>query len=97
MVQYSSNGLYMLFAFALAIDKDVIKVHYHENVEFFYQDLVDITLKYGRHINQSKRHDLIFEVTISGLISRLPFIAFPNTHLRVGICQMKLGETLSST
>ena len=35
----------MLFAFAFDLDKDVIKVHYHKNVELLYYDCVDIALK----------------------------------------------------
>ncbi len=75
----------MLFAFALGIDEDVIEIHYHKNVELFYHDLVDITLKCGRRVGQSKRHDLVFEVTIAGPEGRLPLIAFLDPHLIVSI------------
>ncbi len=85
LVQHLSNGLYMLFAFTFDVDEDVIKVHYHENVELFYQDLVDVTQKYSQRVGQSKRHDLIFEVIIAGSKGRLPFIAFFNPYLMVGI------------
>ncbi len=97
MVQHPSNGLYMLIAFALGLDKDVIRVHYYENVERFCQDLDDVALKRFQHIGQSKRHDLIFEVTIAGLKGYLPCIAFPDPHLMVGISQIELGETSSMT
>ncbi len=72
-----------------SVDEDVIKVHYNKNVELLYQDLVDITLKRGRCVGQSKRHDLIFEVTIVGLEGRLPFIVFPDPYLMVDIGQIK--------
>ncbi len=36
LLQHLSNGLHMLFAFTFSVDEDVIEVHYHENVEFFY-------------------------------------------------------------
>ncbi len=97
LVQHPSNGLYMLFAFALGVDEDVIEIYYHKIVKLLCQDLVNITLKCGRCVGQSKRHDLIFEVTIAGSKGRLLFIAFPDPHLMVGIGQIKLGETLSLT
>ncbi len=74
----------MLFALVFNIDEDVIKVHYHKNVELLCQNLVDITLKRGRRIGQSKRHDLIFEMTIVDPEGRLLFIAFPYPHLMIG-------------
>ncbi len=97
LVQYPLNDLYILFAFTLGVDEDVIKVHYHDNVKLFCQDLVDITLKYSWCIGQSKRHHLVLEMAIAGLESRLPFIAFPTPYLIVGIGQIELGETLSPT
>ncbi len=75
----------MLFAFSFDIDKDVIKVHYHENVELFFWDLVDIVLKRGRYVDQSKRHDLVLEMAIAGPESCLLFIAFLDPHLMVSI------------
>ncbi len=97
LVQYPLNGLYMLFVFTFGVDKDVIEVHYHENVELLCQDLIDVTLKHGRRISQSKRHNLVFEVTIVDPEDCLPFIAFSDPHLMVSIGQIELGETLSPT
>ena len=37
----------MLFAFALGIDKDVIEIHYHKNIELLCQDLINIALEYS--------------------------------------------------
>ena len=85
LVQHPSNGLYMLFVFTLGVDKDVIKVHYHENVKFFCQDLVDIALEYNRYIDQSKRDHLELEMAIADLKSRLPFVSFTNPYLMIGI------------
>ncbi len=89
------KGLYVLFAFALGIDEDIIEIHYHENVDFVCQDLLDVALKRNRGIGQSKKHDLIFEMAIAGLESRLLFIAFLDPHSMVGIGQIKLGKTSS--
>ncbi len=87
----------MLFAFVLGVDEDIIEVHYHENVELLCQDHVDVTLKCSQCVGQSKRHDLVFEVTIVGPEDRLPCIAFPDPHLMVGIGQIELGEVSSPT
>ncbi len=87
----------MLFAFAFGIDKDVIKVHYHENIKLLYQDLIDIALERDGCIGQFKRHHLILKMAIASLEGCLPFIAFSDPHLIVGISQIKLGETSSPT
>ncbi len=97
LLEHPSNGLYMLLAFAFGIDENVIKIYYHKNVKFLCQDLVDITLKRGRCVGQSKRHDLVFKVAIAGFEGRFPFITFSDSHLMVSISQIKLGEKLSST
>ncbi len=97
LVQHLLNGLYVLFSSALGVDENVIEVYYHENIELLCQDLVDVTLKRDRHIGQSKRHDLIFEMDIAGPEGRLPLIAFPDPHSMVDISQIKLDETSSPT
>ncbi len=75
----------MLFTFALGVDKDVIKIHYHKNVKLLYQDLVDIALKHGRCVGQSKRYHLVLKIAILSLEGHLPFIAFFDPHSMVGI------------
>ncbi len=97
LVQHSSNGVDMLFAFVLDVDEDVIEVHYDKNVEFLCWDLIDVTLKCGRYVCQSKKHHLILEMAIAGPESRLLFIAFLDPYSIVDIGQIKLGETLSPT
>ncbi len=47
LLQHLLNGFHMLFVFAFGIDEDVIKIHYHENVELFCKDLIDVAQKYG--------------------------------------------------
>ncbi len=97
LVQHPSNGLDVLFALILSVDEDIIKIHYHKNVEFLGQDLIDVTLKCGRYVGQSKRHDLVLEIAIAGPEGRFPFITFPDPHSMVGIGQIELGKTSSPT
>ncbi len=33
LLQYLSNGFYVLFTFAFDIDEDVIKIYYYENIK----------------------------------------------------------------
>ena len=75
----------MLFSFILDINKDVIKIYYHKNVKFLCQDLVDIVLKSGQYVNQSKKHHLVLKIVIAGLKSYLLFIAFSNLDPMVSI------------
>ena len=45
-------------------------------------------------MRKAKRHDLVFEVSVSGLKSCLSFITFINPHLIIGISEIQLGESL---
>ncbi len=87
----------MLFAFAFSVDKDVIEIHYYEDIELLGQDLIDVTLKRSRCVGQSERHDLVLEMAVADPEGRLPFVAFPDPHSMVGIGQIELGETSSPT
>ncbi len=67
----------MLFAFAFSVDKDVIEIHYHKNVNLFCQNLVDITLEGGRCVGQSKKYYLVHKMVIAGpedCFHSLPFL-----------------------
>ena len=97
LVQHLPNGLDVLFALTLSVNENVIELHHHKNVKLLGQDLVDIALKYGRCVSQSKRYNLVLKMAIAGHESRFPFIAFPNPHLMVDIGQIELGETSSPT
>ncbi len=74
----------MLFALALSVAEDVIEIHYYKDVKLLGQNLVDITLKRGRCVGQSEKHDLVLEMAIAGPEDRLLFIAFPDPHSMVG-------------
>ena len=86
----------MLLIFAFGVDKDVIEVHYHKNVELFCQDLIDIALEHSQCISQSKRYHLVFKMTITASKGRFPFIAFSDSHLMVGIDEIELDKTPNS-
>ncbi len=95
LLQHPSNGFHVLLAFAFGINEDVIEIYYYKNVKLLCQDLIDVILKRGRCIGQSKRHNLVLEVAIAGPEDRLLFVAFPDLHLMVGLSQIKLGEMSS--
>ena len=75
----------MLFAFIFDIEEDVIKVYYYKNVEFLYQDFIDIALKRGQYVDQSKKYHLLLQMTITTPECYLLFIVFPNPYLIVNI------------
>ena len=85
LLQHLSNGFYVFFAFAFGVDKDVIKIQCHKNVEFLFQNLIDVALKYSRCVNQSKKHYLIFKMAIVALEDHFLFIAFSDPHLIINI------------
>lgn len=78
-------------------NKDIDQIYNDEDVKLFGEDLIDIASKAGRSIGKSKRHDLILEVTVSGLESCLPFVTFSNPYPMVRVRQVQLDETLGTT
>ena len=75
----------MLFSLIFGIDKDIIKIHYHEDINFFFQNLINVALKCGQCISQLKKYHLILEIAIAGPKSRFFFFFFSNLHSIVGI------------
>ena len=75
----------MFLILVLGVNEDVIKVHYHENVELFCYYLIGITLEYSRYIGQFERHNLVLEVAIAGPKGRLLFVTFSHPHSMVSI------------
>ena len=75
----------MLFSFAFSVNENFIEVHYHENIKFFCQDLVDIAMKYGQCISQFKKHHLILEMAILGLEGFLLIVSLTNPYLIISI------------
>ena len=85
----------MLFAFVFNVDEHIMEVYYYKNIELFCQDLIDIALKYSQCINQSKKHDLVFEIVIMASENHLQFITFLDFHLMVSIDEIELDKILS--
>ena len=75
----------MLFAFTFGIDKDIIKVHNHENIELFCQDCIDIALKCDWCIGQSKTYHLVLKIAIADSENSFSFIAFFDLYLMIGV------------
>ena len=44
------HDFHVILALILSINKDVIQVHNDKNINFFYQDLIDVTLEAGRGV-----------------------------------------------
>ena len=49
-IQHPSDSIDVSLACILSIDQDVIQVDDHENVEFFGQDLIDVTREAGWYV-----------------------------------------------
>ena len=81
----------------LSIDQDIVQIYNDEDIKLFSKDFIDIALKTGRSIGESKKHDLVLEIVVPGTKSSLPFVTFSNPHLMVSTGQIQLGKTLSPT
>ena len=49
-LQDSPYCFHVTLTLILSVDEDVIQIHDDENIELFYQDLVDIALEAGRSV-----------------------------------------------
>ena len=87
----------MLFAFAFHIDKDIIKVYNHKNIKFFCQNLIDVALKCGQCIGQSKKHYLVLKMIVADLKDRFSSTTFFDPFLMISIGQIELDKTSNST
>lgn len=87
----------MTLAWIFSIDEDVIQVDDDKNVKLLGQDLIDVASKANRYIKETERHDLVLEMAVSSLKSRLPFIAFFNSHPIIGAGEIQLGKLLRMT
>ena len=88
-------GRNMSLAWILGIDQNIIQIHDNKNFQLFSQNLLDVSLKVGQSVKKTKKHDLIFEMTISSSERRLPFVAFTNPHPIIVICQILYNKFLS--
>lgn len=90
-----SNRLYVIHF--IGVDQNIVKIYNNKDIKFFYQNLVDITLKTCRNIRQAKQHDLVLKIAIPGLKSRFLFVSFSNLHLMICTGQVKLCKIFSLT
>ena len=82
----------MAFSFVFGVDKDIILIHNDKNMELFRKNFMNIALKCCQSVDQSKRHYLIFEVTVFGAKNSFPLIFFANFYLVIGTGEVKLGK-----
>ena len=80
------------FALIFGIDEDIIQIYNDKDIELFRKDIIDISLECCQSNSQSKKHYLIFEVTISGPENSLPLISFANSHPVMGTGEVELGK-----
>lgn len=55
---------------------DVIQIYNHKNIVLFDYDIVDISLKTSREIEQAKKYHIIFEIAILGPKFSFLFVTF---------------------
>ena len=83
-----------MFFESIRVDQNVIEVDDAENIKEFMKSIVGICLHRRRSICETKGHDEIFEVSISGSECGFPFITESNSQLIEGIAEIELGVIL---
>ena len=88
LVKDLAYSIYLLLVYLLSINKDFVQTYNNKNVKLFSKNLIDVTLKTGCSIKESKKHDLVFKMAILNIKSYLLFIIFSNFHPLLDIGQV---------
>ena len=80
------DGFHITLGSIFSQNQDVIKIYNDENINFFYRDFVDVTLKASSGIRKTKKYNLVLEIAVSCLESYFPLIFFSNSHSMICIC-----------
>lgn len=77
----SVYNIHIWLAMVFGIDQDIVQVYNNKNIKLLGKDFINIALKAGKNIKESKKHDMVLKMAISSLKNRLLFIAFTNSIL----------------
>ena len=83
-----------VFFKGVGIDKDVIHVCDSELIKTFADDFVDVGLEGAGSIGETKRHDAVFEMTITGAEGGFVFVSGGDTKPVKCVADIDLGEEL---
>ena len=67
------------------------------SVKTLAEDIIQESLKGGRSIGQTERHDKVFEMTIASAKCRFPFVATGDTYEIVSAFKVQFSEDASVT
>jgi len=81
-----------MFLVISAINQNVIDVNNHTDVEERFQDILNQGLECGRGIGESKGHDLILIVAISGTECCFLDVIFVDPNLVVSPSKINFGK-----
>ena len=85
-----------VFFKGVGIDKDVVHICDSVLIKTFADDLVDICLKRSGSIGETKRHDAVFEMTITGAEGGFVFVSGCDTKPVECVADIDLGEELGA-
>ena len=84
----------VVFLIILAIDENIININHHEFVEEWTEDFLDQSLECCRGIGETKRHDFVLIVAISGAESCFFDVLFMDSDLMIARAEIDLGKNL---
>ena len=88
VLKYQLHRIDMTLTWILGVNQDAVQVDDDKDVKLLGQDFIDVALEGGKSIGETKRHNLILEVIIPGLKSRLPLIIFSDSHSMICVRQI---------
>ena len=81
----------MVSGFIRRVDKNIVKVDNHTNIEHVCKDVIHEALEGSRCIGQAEEHHHPLEGSILGLECCLPFVTILDLDEMVGMLQINLG------
>lgn len=97
LIWYLIYKINMWLAIIVGIDQNIIQIHHNKNTKLFSKNYLDIAFKIGGYIRKTKKHDLIFKMTIFGVKNRLLLVIFSDFYLKIYTSQVQLCELLDLT
>lgn len=74
------------------INQDIIQIKNNKDIKLFSKNIVNVSLEASWNVRQTKKHHLIFKVTIPNVKCCLLLITFLNFYLMISISQVQLSK-----
>ena len=84
-----------MFGQGIGMSQEIVTIRTAKNVQKVLKGIMHEMLEGGRGVGQPERHDVAFQMAITGLECYVPFLILCNPHQIVRPSVVKLGTTFA--